>query len=61
MLFHRDDLSWPDGFAVGTDGMIYTTVNELHRSPVLNDGVDATRGEFAIVRFKPLAPAFQGR
>lgn len=61
VLFQRDDLSWPDGFAVGADGMIYVTVNELHRSPALNGGVDATLGEFAIMRFEPLAPAVQGR
>ena len=60
-LYQRDDLSWPDGFAIGIDGYIYATVNELHRSAVLNDGVDATRGEFKIVRFPALGDAVSGR
>jgi len=62
VLFQSDeDLPWPDGFAVGADGYIYATVNELHRSPVLNGGEDASRGVFRIVRFPALAPAVSGR
>ena len=61
VLYDRDDLSWPDGFAVGPDGFIYVTVNELHRSAVLNDGTDVTRGEFKIVRFPPIGRAISGR
>ncbi|PZD71066.1 hypothetical protein C1752_08269 [Acaryochloris thomasi RCC1774] len=61
-ILHQDDtLSWPDGFAVGADGDIYFTVNELHRSPVLNGGEAANKGEFKIMRFKPLATAEAGR
>lgn len=60
-LFGRDDLSWPDGFAVGPDNFIYATINELHRSPVLNNDVNATQGEFKVIRFKALAPAEVGR
>ena len=33
----------------------------LLRSPVLNDGTDATKGEFKIMRFKPLGPGINGR
>lgn len=61
-ILHQDDtISWPDGFAVAPDGKIYFTVNELHRSPVLNDGEAANRGEFKIMRFTPLAEAEAGR
>ncbi len=60
-LFQRDDMSWPDGFAYGPDDKIYVTVNELHRSPVLNGGDDATQGEFKIIRFDALAPGALGR
>jgi len=60
-LFSRDDMSWPDGFAYGPDHQIYVTVNELHRSPVLNGGKNAARGEFKIIRFDALAPGAQGR
>lgn len=60
-LYRRDDLSWPDGFAYGPDDFIYVTVNELHRSPALNRGVDASQGEFKIMRFPALAPGASGR
>ena len=61
ILHQADFLSWTDGFAVGADGYIYATVNELHRSPVLNGGESTAQGEFAIVRFKPLAEVKIGR
>ncbi len=62
VLFQPDDtLPWPDGFAIGPDGFVYATVNELHRSPVLNGGVDAAQGNFRIVRFPALGPAVSGR
>ncbi len=61
VLYQRDDLSWPDGFAIGVDGYVYATVNELHRSAVLNNGVDATKGEFKIVKFPALGDAVSGR
>ena len=60
-LFQRDDVSWPDGFAFGPDNKIYVTVNELHRSPALNGGENATNGEFKIMRFEALAPGAPGR
>ncbi len=60
-LFQRDDFSWPDGFAYGPDNKIYVTINELHRSPVLNEGKNAARGEFKILRFEPLVPGRPGR
>lgn len=61
ILIQRDDLSWPDGLAVGLDNYIYATINELHRSPVLNTGKDSTLGEFKIIRFKALSDANVGR
>ncbi|MFC3122417.1 L-dopachrome tautomerase-related protein [Agaribacter flavus] len=60
-LFKRDDLSWPDGLAIGPNDYVYATINELHRSPVLNDGKAATLGEFKVIRFKALAKAEIGR
>ncbi|MEM1268251.1 MAG: L-dopachrome tautomerase-related protein [Pseudomonadota bacterium] len=62
VLYQSDEgLPWPDGFSVGVDGFIYATVNELHRSPVLNGGEDASTGAFRIVRFPALGPAIAGR
>lgn len=61
ILFQQDDMSWPDGFAMGADGYVYVTINELHRSPVLNGGTDATQGEFKIMRFPAIGGAVSGR
>lgn len=62
VLYQSDaDLPWPDGFAVGVDGFIYATVNELHRSPVLNGGEDASLGTYQIVRFPGLGTTISGR
>lgn len=60
-LFQRDDLSWPDGFSYGPDHKIYVTVNELHRSPVLNNGKNEAKGEFKVLRFDALVKGAQGR
>ncbi|MEL6236230.1 MAG: L-dopachrome tautomerase-related protein [Pseudomonadota bacterium] len=62
VLFQSDEnLPWPDGFAMGVDGYVYATINELHRSPVLNGGEDASLGTYRIVRFPALGPAISGR
>nr|WP_158769595.1 L-dopachrome tautomerase-related protein [Paraglaciecola sp. L1A13] len=54
-LYKDQRIVWPDGFANGPDGYIYFTVNELYRSPVLNGGVNASKGEFKVMRFPVLA------
>ncbi|MEM8569352.1 MAG: L-dopachrome tautomerase-related protein [Pseudomonadota bacterium] len=62
VLFQSDeDLPWPDGFSMGIDGYVYATVNELHRSPVLNGGEDASLGTYRIVRFPALGTTVNGR
>jgi len=62
VLFQSDDeLPWPDGFSIGADGYVYATINELHRSPVLNGGEDASQGIYKIVRFKALSDTVSGR
>ncbi len=57
----KKTLPWPDGFAVGVDGYIYTTINELFRSPPLNGGKNDAKGKFKIVRFKGEGPLINGR
>lgn len=57
----NDELPWPDGFSIGVDGFIYATINELHRSPILNGGKDASKGIYKIVRFPALATTVSGR
>ena len=54
-------IEWADGFAVGADGYLYATLNQLQYSPPLNGGVDKSTGEYHIIRFKPLAEAVVGR
>lgn len=62
VLFQSDtELPWPDGFSMGSDGFVYATVNELHRSPVLNGGEDASLGTYRILRFPALAAVVSGR
>lgn len=62
VLFQSDDdLPWPDGFSMGVDGYVYATINELHRSPVLNGGEDASLGTYRIVRFPALGTSVSGR
>ena len=60
-LFTQDNISWPDGFAYGPDHNIYFTVNELHRSPVLNGGQNGSQNEMKVMRFPALVNGKQGR
>ncbi|NJK38187.1 MAG: hypothetical protein HC835_14340 [Oscillatoriales cyanobacterium RM2_1_1] len=54
-------IAWPDAFSFGPDGYIYGVINQLHRTPALNGGVDDVKPPFLIIRFKPLAPGVIGR
>ncbi len=62
-ILYQDDqlLSWPDGLAVGPDDYIYGTVNQLHRSPPLNNGQDSSTPPYLVIRFPALAPSQVGR
>lgn len=60
-LLQDPKLSWPDAFSFGPDGALYTVANQLHRSAVLNGGVDAIRPPFLVVRVPALAPGVVGR
>ncbi len=60
-LYKSDDISWPDGFAFGPDNKIYLTVNQLHRSPVLNKGKDASVGKFKVIVFNSIQAGKTGR
>jgi hypothetical protein len=59
----RDEerLLWPDGFSYGPDGYFYVTVNQLHRSAVLNGGQETSEPPFLVMRFRPLAASAIGR
>ena len=54
-------LSWPDALSFGPDKRLYTVSNQLHRSAVLNAGVETATAPFYIFSFKPLAGGVTGR
>lgn len=60
-LFKSDELSWSDGFAYGPDHKVYVTINELHRSPVLNNGKNGSKGKLKVMRFDTLVKGKSGR
>lgn len=54
-------LAWTDAFSFGSDGYLYSVINQLHRTPALNAGVNATEPPFLIIRLQPLAEGIVGR
>ena len=50
-LYQDPLLSWADGFAIGPNNSVYATVNQLHRSAVLNGGTSAVQGNLLVVKF----------
>lgn len=61
VLYQDEDLSWTDGFGFGPDNHIYVTVNQLHRSPVLNQGADDSRPPYYLLRFPAIEAGIVGR
>ncbi|MGD2084424.1 MAG: L-dopachrome tautomerase-related protein [Chromatiales bacterium] len=60
-LVQDDRLSWPDALSFGPDGWLYVAVNQLHRSPPFNRGVDRGRQPYLILRVWTGAPGIPGR
>lgn len=54
-------LSWTDGMAFSSDNYIYVTVSQLQNSPPLNNGENAFKAPFYLVRFPALASGEVGR
>jgi len=49
----RDDrLQWPDNVAVGPEGRIYISVNQLTTTPAFTGGADTGKAPYFIYRFK---------
>jgi sugar lactone lactonase YvrE len=61
VLFKDDRLSWPDGFSYGSDHKIYLTVDDLHNSPILNEGENDSKNKFKVLSFDPLVKGKVGR
>lgn len=46
-------LNWVDGLAIGPDGGVYGTQNNLHKNPTLNAGKDESVTPYRIVKIQP--------
>ncbi len=60
-LVQDDRLIWPDALSFGEPGWLYIAVNQLHRVPMLNGGVDATVLPFRILRVYTGTQGIPGR
>jgi sugar lactone lactonase YvrE len=49
-LVHRADLVFVDTLSVAADGHIYYTVNQVHRQPAFQGGVDLRERPYAVMR-----------
>ncbi|AUB80111.1 L-dopachrome tautomerase-related protein [Candidatus Thiodictyon syntrophicum] len=56
-LVEDDRLLWPDSLSFGEPGWLYIAVNQLHRAPALNGGVDGGLLPYRIMRvYTPADP-----
>jgi sugar lactone lactonase YvrE len=60
-LVEDDRLSWPDSLSFGEPGWLYIAVNQLHRAPALNGGVDGGVLPYRILRVYTGTAAGGGR
>lgn len=60
-LVQDDRLLWPDALSFGEPGWLYVAVNQLHRAPALNDGVEAAELPFRILRVYTGTEGIPGR
>lgn len=61
VLYQDEALSWTDGFGFGPDNYVYVTVNQLQRSPALNQGEDASQPPYYLLRFPAIDAGIVGR
>lgn len=53
ILVQDERLSWPDGFALGHDGALYVTQNDLHLHPAFNRGEEGGTPPYGLFRIEP--------
>ncbi|GAB2539125.1 L-dopachrome tautomerase-related protein [Spirosoma aerophilum] len=51
-LVQDDRLLWPDSFGIGSDGYLYVTAAQIHRTKRYNDGADKVDYPFRLYRVK---------
>ncbi len=61
ILYQDESLSWTDGFGFGPDNHIYVTVNQLQRSPALNQGNNVSQPPYYLLRFPSVDAGVVGR
>ncbi|GII56211.1 hypothetical protein Pth03_46000 [Planotetraspora thailandica] len=49
-ILHAPALLWPDTLALASDGFLYVSVNQLPRSPLFNNGIDARVPPYQVIR-----------
>jgi len=47
----KKDLSWPDGVAIHGN-YLYIVANQLHNLPLLNEGKDASKPPYLVLKIK---------
>jgi sugar lactone lactonase YvrE len=60
-LVRDDRLLWPDALSFGEPGWLYIAVNQLHRAPFLNGGVEGAEPPFRILRVYTGTEGIAGR
>ena len=60
-LVQDDRLLWPDALSFGEPGWLYIAVNQLHRAPALNGGVEGAEPPFRILRVYTGTKGIAGR
>jgi sugar lactone lactonase YvrE len=60
-LVQDNRLSWPDALSFGEPGWLYIAVNQLHRAPALNGGIEGAALPFRIMRVYTGTQGIAGR
>lgn len=60
-LVGDERLLWPDALSFGEPRWLYIAVNQLHRTPVLNGGVEGAELPYLIMRVRTAADGMAGR
>ena len=49
-VLQNDLVLWPDSMTIGQDGYLYVTVNQVHRQPGFNGGIDKREKPYLLVK-----------